>query len=76
MSGYVKPANEAEAEYARMLSFYPDQPEAWQERLALAFQRPAPADPEPSEMLAKGPKALTKPTDREALHRRFTELTE
>ena len=67
--------DEAEAEYARMLSFYPDQPEAWQERLALASQRPAPAEPAPAEVLAAGFKALSKPADREALHRRFTELS-
>ena len=66
---------EAEAEYARMVSFYPDQPEAWQERLALAFQRPAPAEPAPPEVLAAALKAISKPADREALHRQFMELT-
>ncbi len=68
--------DDAEAEYARMLSFYPDQPEAWQERLALAFRRAAPADPAPAEVLAAAFKALSKLTDREMLHHRFTELTE
>lgn len=64
---------DAEIEYARMLSFYPDQPEAWQERLALAFRRPAPADPSPEEILAAGFKALRTVKEREALHRRFSE---
>ena len=67
--------DEAEAEYARMLSFYPDQPEAWHERLGLAFQRPAPAERAPAEVLAAAFKALSKPSDRDTLHRRFTELT-
>ena len=67
--------DEAEAEYIRMLSFYPDQPEAWEERLALAFQRPAPADPGPAKVLAAAFKALSKPADRDALHRRFMQLT-
>lgn len=67
--------DEAEVEYARMLFFYPDQPEAWQERLALAFQHPGPAEPAPAKVLAASFKALSKPEDREAVHRRFTQLT-
>jgi hypothetical protein len=67
--------DEAEAEYARMLEFYPDMREAWQERLELAFRRPATAGTVPAEVLAAAFKALSKPDDREALHRRFTELT-
>ena len=63
--------DEAEAEYARMLYFYPDQPEAWQERLALAFQRTDEAEPAPEEILAASIRALQKAEDREAVHRVF-----
>jgi hypothetical protein len=62
---------EAEAEYARMLSFHPKQVEAWQERLALAFERTDEADPAPEEILAASLKALRKEEDREAVHRFF-----
>lgn len=64
--------DEAEAEYARMLSFYPDQVEAWQERLALAFRRTDEADPAPEEILAAAIKALRKAEDREVVHHIFT----
>jgi len=63
--------DEAEAEYARMLSFYPEQLEAWQERLDLAFRRKAQADPAPQDVLAKALKSLKNPADREAVHQRF-----
>jgi hypothetical protein len=64
---------EAEAEYARMLSFYPDQPEAWQERLTLAFRRrDAPAGSTPERVLAEALKVLKTPTDREAVYQQFT----
>ena len=64
---------EAEAEYARMLSFYPDQPEAWQERLTLAFRRrDTSAGSTPEMVLAGALKALKTPTDREAVYQQFT----
>ena len=64
---------EAETEYARMLSFYPDQPEDWQERLTLAFRRrDAPAGSTPERVLAEALKALKAPTDREAVYQQFT----
>ena len=64
---------EAEAEYVRMLSFYPDQPEAWQERLTLAFRRrDTPAGSTPEMVLAEALKALKTPTDREAVYQQFT----
>ena len=64
---------EAETEYARMLSFYPDQPEAWQERLTLAFRRrDTPAGSTPEMVLAEALKALKTPTDREAVYQQFT----
>ena len=64
---------EAEAEYALMLSFYPDQPEAWQERLTLAFRRrDTYAGSTPEMVLAGALKALKTPTDREAVYQQFT----
>ena len=66
--------DEAEAEYARMLSFYPEALEAWQERLDLAFQRKEAADPAPREVLAEAIKALRQPRDKEAIFQRFSRL--
>lgn len=63
---------EAEAEYARMLGFYPDMAEAWQERLELALRRGAEADPGPEEVLASGLKSLGIAADREALYQTFS----
>lgn len=75
--------DEAEAEFARMLKFYPQAPEAWQERLALAFLRerklrsPAAAGeeleahPAPQAVLAAGLKALRTAADQEKLHAVF-----
>jgi len=67
---------EAEAEYARMLSFYPEQLEAWQERLDLAFRRKAEADPPPQEVLAGAINALPQPGDKEAIFQRFSRLSQ
>ena len=64
--------DDAEEEYARMLSFYPRALEAWEERLALAFRRGGEADPEPRKILASAIKALQRPEDREAIHKCFT----
>lgn len=63
--------DEAEAEYARMLSFYPDQLEAWQESLRTAFAQGENADPTPDEILAKGLKKLRSAQDKEALFKTF-----
>lgn len=49
---------EAEAEYERMLSFYPQELEAWEERLRLAFARKDQEGPEPSTVLGKALKAM------------------
>ena len=63
---------DAEDEYARVLSYHPQQLEAWQERLALAFQRSdPPPDPAPDEVLAAALKALSAQADREAVHADF-----
>jgi hypothetical protein len=67
---------EAEAEYARMLSFYPEQLEAWQERLDLAFQRKETADPAPREVLAEAIHALPQPRDKEVIFQRFSRLSQ
>jgi hypothetical protein len=67
---------EAEAEYARMLSFYPEQLEAWQERLDLAFQRKETAGPPPREVLALAIHALPQPRDKEAIFLRFSRLSQ
>ena len=71
---YVKKQRweDAEDEYARMLSFYPGALEAWEERLALAFLRGADADPEPQKILALAIKALKRPEDQQVIHKRFT----
>jgi tetratricopeptide (TPR) repeat protein len=61
--------DEAEAEYARMLSFHPDQPEAWAERLAIALKRGEEADPPPEKILAASLKKVTSPAARERLQR-------
>ena len=67
---------EAEVEYARMLSFYPEQLEAWQERLDLAFRRKAEADPPPQEVLAGAIHALPQPGDKELIFQRFSRLSQ
>ena len=74
---YVKKQRweDAEDEYARMLSFYPGALEAWEERLALAFLRGANADPEPQKILALAIKALKRPEDQQVIHKRFTRGT-
>lgn len=63
---------EAEEEYARMLSFYPDRLEAWQERLELASRRGIAVKPDPEDVLASGLKSLDTAADRESLYQSFT----
>jgi hypothetical protein len=63
---------EAETEYARVLSFHPEQVEAWQERLTLAFRRrDTSAGSTPERVLAEALKVLKAPTDREAVYQQF-----
>ncbi|MES2706022.1 MAG: hypothetical protein V4726_05400 [Verrucomicrobiota bacterium] len=63
--------DDAEAEYARMLSFYPDQLEAWKESLHVAFAQGENADPAPDAILSKGLKKLKTPAEKEALFATF-----
>lgn len=63
--------DDAETEYARMLSFYPHELEAWQESLRVAFAQGENADPTPDEILSKGLKKLKSATDKEALFATF-----
>ncbi len=68
--------SEAEAEYARVLSFHPEQLEAWQERLDLAFLRKEAADPAPRDVLAEAIHALPQPRDKEVIFQRFSRLSQ
>lgn len=62
---------DAEAEYARMRSFYPDRLEAWQESLRTAFALGDDADPPPEKILSKGLRKLKAPAEKEALFATF-----
>lgn len=63
--------DDAEAEYVRMLSFYPHELEAWLESLRVAFAQGENADPTADEILSKGLKKLKSPADKDALFATF-----
>ncbi len=58
---------EAEAEYARVLSHHPEQVEAWRERLELAFRRGVAAKPGAVEIAGAARRALRTEADREVI---------
>lgn len=78
---------DAEAEFTRVLSWHPEQVEAWQERLRAAFAHahafdrsqdlhapPESEPPDPQTILAQGLKCLKTPADKEALFAEFNRL--
>ncbi len=58
---------EAEAEYARVLSFHPERLEAWRERLEVALRRGAEAAPSAGEIAAAARRALRGEAEREVI---------
>jgi hypothetical protein len=61
---------EAEAEYERMLSFYPQEVEAWQERMRVAFRQVDGVEAA-QDVLSGALKKLKRPEDQQAVHAVF-----